>query len=181
MSVRIVGILSGVSSMPKKTKTKDDWRDWKELDASFFDMMKQMRNEPKEIRDAFLKTLKSGFKDAEKAIVKKAVDEGIITQEEYDKLRKKYMYDGISSLASYIDAVRLQRAKPEDKAIFITMPETPLFKDRKELKKRFGVIIKNPSEQIEVFKKEDPKGFAEMMERRDKELAEESKTTSYIG
>lgn len=175
----------GDEQMTKKTKTKDKMDgEWKELelDSDLFNMMKQMRHEPKEVRDEFLKTLKDGFKDAEKSIIKKAVAEGIITQKEYDKLKGKYIDDdGVCSLATYIDAVRMQKKHPEDKAIFVTMPGTLLLKDRKKFEKRFGVLIRTPAEQIEIFKKEDPKAFAEFEKQMEKDRHEESRAMDYIG
>jgi len=144
----------------------------KQIDmAGFISFLQSLpKDKAKEIMDIWVKSNTEEFPKLAKLMIKK----GLLTQKEFDKdWNHRDMYE----IFMYTLNGTVQDEKKKGNKMIMTTVSKFKLKKKKQIKKKFGVIIADPEETMEMMKKEDPEKYKEF----EREIKFQEQDTNYIG
>ena len=105
----------------------------------------------REEREQFLKALIKGFRETGYMLIDRAIIEGKLTEKEY-----KHMSEELGLKPEDLSPIlqgyyHNKDAGEDDTPIVVTMPETPIYKNKEMLQKKFEVKIVTPKQAIKLM------------------------------
>lgn len=113
-------------------------------------------NGTKQDKEDFTEILEDAFQEAGVTAVNRALDEKLMTIEEWEDMHKKYGVTGkdIMPILSAFFIKQDGHTKKKERIIITTTPDSLIYKHRDFFEKRFGVIIRDMIEVMEMMLKD---------------------------